>query len=146
MKEIGCWKKAYENDISCICTEITELVDIPAVIVLSGVVGAGKTTFVKHFIPSGGVVSPSYTIINEVGNVLHADFFRLKDEEELIHLELPLYAEEKDYILVEWGNDYLRYIERELGDEYFYYLLEIEINKSSETHKNSRNYHLKMID
>lgn len=150
MKEIRNWRKVLENDLDYIVSEIKEMLERPAVIILSGPVGAGKTTFTKRFV--GGVnnkvQSPTYSIINEVGGVAHADFYRLKDSEEIIHLEIPLYLEDKDYFLIEWGSPYLREIQREVGEEYFYYELEIEVNELANKEavvSKSRNYSLKDI-
>ncbi len=104
----------------------------PAVIVLKGEVGAGKTTFVQTFvrvlypkIPSA-VVSPSYSLVHQMGSVVHADFYRLKEGEDIVHLELPLYLEGKDYCFVEWGEKHLSSLRRECGDDFSYYQLSVE--------------------
>lgn len=144
MKEIRCWKKVFEIDLDYIVNEIKEILDTPSVIILSGVVGAGKTRFTQKFIGNENTPSPTYSIVNETGPFAHADFYRLKEKEELIHLELPLYLEGKDFFLVEWGRPYLKEIQRELGAEFSFYELEIEINKNSEPNP-SRNYNLSSL-
>ena len=53
MKEIRIWKKVLEQDLEYIVSEIKELIEKPAVMILSGAVGAGKTTFVQGF--AGGL-------------------------------------------------------------------------------------------
>lgn len=148
MKELGCWKKAFEADLDYICLELRDLVETPACIILNGPVGAGKTTFVQFFSknlnksemnlkgPSRGgedvseVTSPTYSIVNEQGQIAHADFYRLERMEDIIHLELNLYAENKRYFFVEWGVDYLKALHDELGENYSYYELRIEPNQS----------------
>ena len=86
MKELGCWKKAFEADLDYICLELRDLVETPACIILNGHIGAGKTTFVQFFSKNlnksemnlkgqgarGGedvseVTSPTYSIVNEQG-------------------------------------------------------------------------------
>ncbi len=141
---VGSWKKAQEHDISCVTTEVKNSVEIPAVIILSGVVGAGKTTFAKNFLVKYQIVSPTYSIINEVDDLLHADFFRLKSASEFEHLELGLYSEDKNYVLIEWGMDYLNEIQNELGDSFNYYQLRIELGESL-ADRPDRNYYLEHI-
>lgn len=144
------WKKVYQSDLENIASEMKETVKKPAVIILSGPVGAGKTTFTKKFV--GGKVdkmsSPTYSIVNESGNVAHADFYRLEDPEEIIHLELSLYLENKDFFLVEWGKKFIKDITRHAGVDFLYYELVIEINESSspEVDIPSRNFLLYRLD
>jgi tRNA threonylcarbamoyladenosine biosynthesis protein TsaE len=143
------WKKAFESDIEYIVTEMKEGIGKPAVIILTGPLGAGKTTFTKHFVGANAQVqSPTYSLVNEIGNIAHADFYRINDPAEIVHLELMMYLEEKEYFLVEWGKSYLKEIMDEAGDAFYYYELEIEINdlNHEEIGTNvSRNYYLKEL-
>lgn len=135
MSVVRTWKKVLESDLANIATEMKEVIEPPSVIILDGPVGAGKTTFTKIFLDRKGTASPTYSIINEVDNLLHADLYRIEKKEELIHLEIPMYLEEKDYFLIEWGMPYLTQLQRIIGDEFKYYQLKIEINEN-----NSRNF------
>lgn len=147
-KVIRQWKKVFESDIDNIIIELKEAVKEPCVIILSGVVGAGKTTFTKKFVGQNEeTYSPSYSIINDAGDVVHADFYRLEDREEVIHLEIPLYLEGKQYFLVEWGKDYFYEIQREVGDGFQFYELDISVNdKKVETESQAtRNFTLQKI-
>ncbi len=146
MKLIKEWKKAKLADLVYVVSELKEVLELPAVIILTGEVGAGKTTLVQSFTDLPETTSPSYSLINEFGDVLHADFYRLKDREELIHLELPLYLEGKNYFFVEWGIDYLADIKRELGFDFNYYELSIDIYESKQLNTAFRTYSLKSID
>ena len=116
MSVIRTWKKVFESDLSNIVMELKEVAQPPCVIVLDGPVGAGKTTFTKYFINKREVQSPSYSIVNEIDNIVHADFYRIEKKDELIHLELPMYIEEKDYFLIEWGMPFIREIQKIVGD------------------------------
>lgn len=140
MSVVRTWKKVLESDLVNIATEMKEVIEPPSVIILDGPVGAGKTTFTKIFLDRKGTSSPTYSIINEVDNLLHADLYRIEKKEELIHLEIPMYLEEKDYFLIEWGMPYLHQLQRIIGDEFKYYQLKIEINEN-----NSRNFLLTKI-
>ena len=152
MNLIRSWKKVFENDLEYIVSELTGLMEPPAVLLLTGPLGSGKTIFVQHFIkklmPSFGATSPTYSTINEIGHILHGDFYRIKKMEEIQHLELPLYGEDKAFCLFEWGKPWLSAIQRELDHDFKYYELEIDINPKAIAFDNvsSRNYLLRKLD
>ena len=75
------------------------------------------------------VSSPTYSIINEMENFVHADFFRIKKSSEIIHLEIPLYIEGKNYFFIEWGIDWLNEIRKELSSSFTMYELVITVLK-----------------
>lgn len=127
-KVVREWKKVFESDLQYIAYELKDLADKPAVILLDGAMGAGKTTFAKSFIKDGDTLSPSYSVLSETPSILHADLYRVEDKEEIIHIELPLYLESKQYFLVEWGEKYLKTLYRETPEEYHYYNLSITMN------------------
>ena len=145
MSLIRAWKKVFESDLINIVEELKEVAQPPCVIILDGSVGAGKTTFTRVFVGKQDVQSPTYSIINEIENIIHADFYRIDKKDELIHLEIPMYLEGKDYFLIEWGMPYLREIQRIVGEEFKYYQLKIEINPIQADLKQSRNYLLSKI-
>lgn len=131
MNIVRAWKKVLESDLANIAIEMKEVIEPPSVIILDGVVGAGKTTFTKYFLDQKSAASPTYSIVNEVDNILHADLYRIEKKEELTYLEIPMYLEGKDYLLIEWGMPYLRELQQIIGDEFKYYVLKIEINDNS---------------
>lgn len=147
VKDIRSWKKVYECDLENIIIELKEATQDPCVIILNGVVGAGKTTFTKIFLSEQTQsTSPTYSIINEAGNSVHADFYRLESREEMIHLEIPLYLEGKQYFLVEWGKDYVLDIYREVDETFKFYELDIKVNEKKEVEEfASRDFSLKSI-
>ncbi len=81
-----------------------------------GSMGAGKTTFISHVCHclqvSDAVTSPTYSIINEyrypgkTGDQLlyHMDFYRLKDEEEVIHAGVEDCMNSGAVCMVEWPD------------------------------------------
>ena len=145
MNLIRAWKKVYESDLNNIVIELKEVLQTPCLLFLDGPVGAGKTTFVRSFLEDKEVQSPTYSLVLEYDNILHADLYRLEKKEDLIHLELPMYIEDKDYFLVEWGTKYESNLIRMVGDEWKAYQLKIEINQITSNGLQSRNYFLNKI-
>ncbi|MDD0853204.1 tRNA (adenosine(37)-N6)-threonylcarbamoyltransferase complex ATPase subunit type 1 TsaE [Halobacteriovorax sp. GB3] len=147
MKLLREWKKVFESDLENLASELKETVDTPAVIILSGPVGAGKTTFTKHFISfdsKNEIQSPTYSLINEFGDCAHADLYRLESKEDIVHLEIELYLEGKTFFLVEWGMDYARELSRHVPYEFSFYELALSINNG--TDQESRNFLLSKLD
>lgn len=87
---------------------------LPAgVYVLTGNLGAGKTTFVKGLaagleaVPEEEVSSPTFTLIHEYGepvNVYHVDLYRLEEPREALSLGLEELYASGAFVLVEWGE------------------------------------------
>jgi len=83
-----------------------------AVLLLSGPLGAGKTTFVRHLARalgfSGRVTSPTYTLLHVYptpeGPLLHADLYRLPEPEMAQELGLFEGMEEARLTAIEWGR------------------------------------------
>ena len=158
MNSVKEWKKVLESDLEYVIGELIEVVTTPSLIILTGPVGSGKTTFTKAFkeyiskdeTDSDEVTSPTYSMIYESGSLLHADLYRIEDKGELLHLELPLYIDEKDYFLVEWGKEHLSFLKNEVGGSFEFYEMIIEINLDEKRKKSSiiqtRNYSIFKLD
>lgn len=143
-KLIREWKKVYQSDLPYIVYELKDLAKVPAMVILEGNLGAGKTTFTQAFIGEGLTLSPTYSIISETKNFLHADFYRLEKNEEILQLELPIYLEDKQYFFVEWGMKFAKRLYRELPENFTPYLLQIDVLESAEPgpEGHSRNFSL----
>jgi tRNA threonylcarbamoyladenosine biosynthesis protein TsaE len=98
------------------------------VLILSGVLGSGKTAFTKGVAKALGVeetvTSPSFSILNRYeGTVLlfHFDFYRIDSVSEMEDL-LEDYLYRKDGVtVIEWGEDVCTTL-----DEYYFVRFEIE--------------------
>ena len=123
------WKKVYRSDLSYIVYELKDLAKVPAMIILDGDVGAGKTTFTQAFVGGTEVLSPTYSILSETKSFLHADLYRIEKSEEILQLELATYLEDKQYFFVEWGMKFAGRLMRELPENFSSYLLEIHIHQ-----------------
>ncbi len=86
------------------------------VVLLTGRLGAGKTTFVKGVARGLGVIervtSPTFTMVrphdahNQLGiaTLHHADVYRVESIAEVRDLDLGELVEEAGVVLVEWGE------------------------------------------
>jgi tRNA threonylcarbamoyladenosine biosynthesis protein TsaE len=87
----------------------------PSLVLLTGNLGAGKTTLSKGIVAGLGVASedevssPTYTVIHEYGgDVYHIDLYRLDRAEQVEMLGLDEIFDRGAVMLVEWGEAYSR--------------------------------------
>lgn len=80
------------------------------ILLLSGDLGAGKTTLVKAIAGVLGskddVSSPSFSLINEYeyddGFIYHMDMYRLHTIDEAIEIGIEEYLDSKEICIIEW--------------------------------------------
>ena len=93
------------------------------VILISGEMGAGKTTLIKQILDDLNVIdnvsSPTFSIINEYKTktedlIYHMDLYRIDKIEELDGIGFFEYLESGNLCLIEWGEK----IENTIGDNY----------------------------
>lgn len=98
-----------------------------SIIILSGTLGSGKTTFVKEFVKSKNiddfVTSPTFSIQNIYGHIYHYDLYN-KDINEFLSLGMLEELEKEGYHFIEWGEGLEKYL-KQFGFEYL--KIEIEI-------------------
>ena len=86
------------------------------VVLLTGNLGAGKTTLAKGIVSGLGaahpddVSSPTFTLIHEYGGgrIYHVDLYRLDEEREVSTLGLEEIFERDAMVLIEWGERFPR--------------------------------------
>ncbi|AGH95584.1 tRNA (adenosine(37)-N6)-threonylcarbamoyltransferase complex ATPase subunit type 1 TsaE [Pseudobdellovibrio exovorus] len=99
-----------EAELNQIANEIATTCAKGSILLLSGDLAAGKTTFVVHFCQRWGLKlmqSPTYAIHQRYANeqivVDHFDLYRLETEEELESAGVyDLLNQASDYKLIEW--------------------------------------------
>lgn len=88
--------------------EIAGILQSGDFIALDGDLGAGKTFISQAIIKALGVTdyvtSPSYTIVNEYGNIYHFDVYRIDDLEEMYEIGYEEYFFSDGICLVEWAS------------------------------------------
>lgn len=101
------------NETMEFAKEFAKTIKAPKIIVLSGDLGAGKTTFTKGFAEGLGVseiiTSPTFTLLNEYSGkerMYHFDMYRLSSKEEAYELGFEDYFKKNDgIVLVEWAEN-----------------------------------------
>ena len=83
------------------------------IILISGEMGAGKTTLIKELLSLMSVIdnvsSPTFSIINEYSTdkdeiIYHMDLYRIKDISELDGIGFFEYLESGKTCIIEWGE------------------------------------------
>ncbi len=83
----------------------------PAVVLMEGELGVGKTALIQAVLKvwgvATGVKSPTFDLVHlyqaECGAIYHADLYRIQQAEELEMLDLPD-GRSHQTLLVEWGH------------------------------------------
>lgn len=118
-----------ENELMDYGYQLGQVFQAQDVLVLTGDLGAGKTTFTKGLargLDIGQMIkSPTYTIVREYEGRLplyHLDVYRIGDDPDSIDLDDFLFGE--GVTVIEWGE----LLEDNLPDDY----LELEILKKED--------------
>lgn len=105
-------------------------------LVLTGGLGAGKTFFTRALCHALGlsederVTSPTFTLVHEYETnppLLHADLYRLAQEEEVFELGLETQRAEGRLLVVEWGAPF----EDVLGGDALFLDLDLDPRRGS---------------
>ena len=117
------WKELDEAALANLATRVAGVLEPGDVVVLSGEVGAGKTTFVRSAARALGVeervTSPTYQLARgyegTVGGrrvtVSHLDLYRLEGLESQDVLELDDYLDTRSITFIEWADPALKLLE-----------------------------------
>ena len=116
------------NEIQKVADKVAKEVNSD-IILISGEVGAGKTTLIKEMLKTlkvnDNVNSPTFSIINEYLNednniIYHIDLYRIKNIDELHSIGFFEYLESDNLCFIEWGD----IIEKHIKDSYNKFLIE----------------------
>lgn len=107
-----------ESSINAFAAELASQVQPSDWILLEGDLGAGKTTFVSsllgNFSSDSAFTSPTFSLLNvhdfsqsasSVKRACHLDLYRIRHDDELIHLGLELQVNESTLVLIEWPEN-----------------------------------------
>ena len=101
------------------------------IIILSGTLGSGKTTFVKEFVKELNnnvlVTSPTFSIQNIYDGVYHYDLYN-KGVDEFLSLGMLEELQKDGYHFIEWGED-LEDILNQFGFEYLKIVFDLRGDK-----------------
>ena len=111
----GVWESSGEEDTFAVGVGVGERLSGGEILLLHGVLGAGKTVFVKGVAAGLGldveeVTSPSFTLVNRYDGgrltLYHIDLYRLDEGAAAAHaVDLDeLLADERAVIAVEWAE------------------------------------------
>lgn len=115
------------DDTGALAGALARVLRAGDVVLLSGELGAGKTTLVREIatamgVPPVAVSSPTFTVVHEhhppAGPfIVHADAYRLRgdDEEELLRLGWDRVLAGEAVALIEWGERIASLIDRPLA-------------------------------
>ena len=114
------FSSSSDAETRAIGAEIAGLLPPPHLLILSGDLGAGKTTLVKGIVQAlqaedeDAVTSPTFSLVHSYEGwwdgravtVLHLDLYRLEDERQVSSLGIHDWMTEDTLILVEWGEKF----------------------------------------
>ena len=112
------WSRRCATSEECVAAgeEFAQALRPGDVVLLTGPLGAGKTTFVKGVARGLGVVervtSPTFTMVRQhrcsnaqgITTMHHCDLYRVESLDEVVDLAIGELVEESAVAMVEWGE------------------------------------------
>lgn len=109
------YRTTSAEETTAVGAQIAAHLTAPAVVMLIGDLGAGKTTMAKGIVaalgaaPAEDVLSPTFSLVHEYDGdpkVYHLDLYRLDTVPELETLGLEDIWDERVVVIVEWGEKF----------------------------------------
>lgn len=122
MPETRTWLTEGPAQTAAIAAEIAAWIPKPAVVQMSGNLGAGKTTLTKSLVEAwqagsaDEVSSPTFTLVQEYGepvSVYHIDLYRLETPSEYHSLGLDEIFDSPARVVIEWGEKFARFLPKD---------------------------------
>jgi tRNA threonylcarbamoyladenosine biosynthesis protein TsaE len=110
---VQVYRTGSEEETIALGEKIGRGLALPAVVLLIGELGAGKTTLAKGIVKGLGagepddVCSPTFTLIHEFGDkprVYHLDLYRIERAGQVLALGIDDLLDQEAVLLVEWGE------------------------------------------
>ncbi|CRX39002.1 tRNA (adenosine(37)-N6)-threonylcarbamoyltransferase complex ATPase subunit type 1 TsaE [Estrella lausannensis] len=107
------YKTESQQETIAIATRFGASLPIGAVVLFSGDLGAGKTTFIKGLakgacdIPASEVISPTFSILNIYKGkkcLFHFDLYRMQNAEDFIAMGFEEYLYPDGITCIEWSE------------------------------------------
>ena len=116
---MSVYTTATEDETIALGARLAPAILRPAIVLLIGQLGAGKTTLTKGIVQGlgvaepGDVSSPTFTLIHEYGGeVYHVDLYRLDTWNEVASLGLDDLFDRDSIVLIEWGERFPELVAR----------------------------------
>jgi tRNA threonylcarbamoyladenosine biosynthesis protein TsaE len=108
---VRTFETASEEETIAVGRTIGRMLRRPVAVLLTGKLGAGKTTLAKGIVDGLGaaqpeeVSSPTFTLIHEYRDgVYHIDLYRLETDREVATIGLEELFDRDAIVLIEWGE------------------------------------------
>lgn len=119
------YNSASDAETRAIGAELATLLHPPKMLILTGDLGAGKTTLVKGLVAAleagdeDAITSPTFTLVHAYDGwqngqpvqAVHLDLYRLESERQLATLGLAELLADDALVLVEWGEKFASVVE-----------------------------------
>ncbi len=109
------FRTGSDEETAAVGAVIAERITPPAVVMLIGDLGAGKTTLAKGLVaalgaaPAEDVLSPTFSLVHEYEGdpkVYHLDLYRLETVPEVETLGLEDLWDQRAVVIIEWGEKF----------------------------------------